>query len=42
MQGTESTVTVFCRGPHKYVYMDAAHKGSIQLLENHPDCKETK
>lgn len=42
VQGTESTVTVFCRGPHKYVYMDAAHKGSIQLLENHPDCKETK
>lgn len=42
VQGTASTVTVFCRGPHKYVYMDESHKGSIQLLENHPDCKESK
>jgi|WetSurMetagenome_2_1015567.scaffolds.fasta_scaffold135004_5 hypothetical protein len=42
VKGAASTVTVFCRGPHKYVYMDGTHRGSIQLLENHPDCKETK
>lgn len=42
VEGTSSTVTEFCRGPHKYLYMDESHKGSIQKFENHPDCKETK
>lgn len=42
VEGPGSTVTEFCRGPHKYVYMDGSHKGSIQKFENHNDCKENK
>lgn len=38
--GAASTVTEFCRGAHKYVYLDGSHRGSIQKFENHTDCKE--